>query len=497
MPGKTRLMLFMELATERETLKRAISVALLVGIILNLINQPEIFFSFSFHEINIIQIFLTFIVPFAVSTYSSVLSNYTVKPGKVSKLDAILKCKSCKKTDFHVHIGQPIEECPECKEKTRWNPTQIFSSVQTDQELLKSLALFARYNPQPLFRIDEEGGILSANPESENILEQENLVGQKIKAFFPEIEQTNLHELAQKGNRKELIVSLSDNYYNLVLQGVPVLNSIHVYGSDVTEIILAERKIKKQAEEIRSSIHYAWRIQRAMLPENKLVKRIFPEHFIFYQPRDIVSGDFYWVDQVDKYRIAVVADCTGHGVPGAFMSMMGISLLNEIILRENTLEPDRILNKLRERLVLSLKTSNKAEVTDGMDISLIVIDDETSSLTFAGAYNSLYIFRDQELIEIKADHMPVGKFIVDETPFSKKTTTINKGDRLVLFTDGYKDQDGGEKNKKLSSKKFKSLLLNSSSLPVKQQLEALDNNFEEWKGENEQMDDVLVMGIDI
>mgnify|MGYP006297121033 CR=1 FL=1 len=422
MPGKTtRFRFFMDLATEKRTLKRAIRVALLVGVILNLINQPGIFVSFSFHEASIAKILLTFIVPFGVSLYSSILSGSKVKPGRVSRLDAILKCKRCNKTNFHVHLGEPVGECPECKKKTRWSPAQIFLFARTDQELLKSLALFARYNPQPLFRIDRDGVILGANPESEKLLDQESLAGQKVQASIPEDEQVNLHELAHKGYKKEFVVSLSGHDYNFVLQGVPVLNSIHVYGNNITEIIRAEKKIKKQAEEIQSSIHYAWRIQRAMLPETNLVHRIFPGHFIFYRPRNIVSGDFYWVNRVYNYRIAVVADCTGHGVPGAFMSMMGISLLNEIILREKIVEPDKILNKLRSRLLLSLKTSNnKTQVSDGMDISLVIIDDEKKTLTFAGAYNPLYIFRNQELIELKGDRMPIGKFVNDDTPFSQK-----------------------------------------------------------------------------
>jgi PAS domain-containing protein len=252
MPGKTtRFRFFMDLATEKRTLKRAIRVALLVGVILNLINQPGIFVSFSFHEASIAKIFLTFIVPFGVSLYSSILSGSKVKPGRVSRLDAILKCKRCKKTNFHVHLGEPVGECPECREKTRWSPAQIFSFARTDQELLKSLALFARYNPQPLFRINREGVILGANPESEKLLNQQNLAGQKIQAFIPEVEQVNLSELAQNGYKKEFVVLLSGHDYNFVLQGVPVLNSIHVYGNNITEIIRAEKKIKQQAEEIQ------------------------------------------------------------------------------------------------------------------------------------------------------------------------------------------------------------------------------------------------------
>lgn len=487
---------YIQLAFERRTFIRAIRVAILIGIILNLINNSSTLFVYSLSSANLGRIFLTFLVPYLVSTYSSVISGSQLKIGSISRLDALLKCKNCKKTNFLVHIGQVFDECPQCKKNTRWSLVNLYSKLSSNSDLLKSLALFARYNPQPLFRIDSFGIILGSNPASEQLFSVENLNGIKLEQFIPEVAKIDLLQLIRDEGVREILISHSAKFYNLVFRGVPVLNSVHVYGNNITEIVKAERKIKQQADEIQESINYAWRIQKAMLPDEDMMTGLFPEHFIFYRPRNTVSGDFYWVNQIGHHKIVAVADCTGHGVPGAFMSMMGISLLNEIILREKNVSPSIILNTLRERLILSLKTgSKKANIADGMDISLAVIDENLEIITFSGAYNSLYIVRDSELIILEADRMPVGEYINDTVSFTEKIFSTQTGDRLVLYTDGYKDQYGGEKNKKLTSRLFKELLIESSALLCNEQFLSIENKFDNWKNEHEQIDDVLVMGI--
>jgi serine phosphatase RsbU (regulator of sigma subunit) len=490
--------IFFHLASEKRTVKRTVIISLIIGLILNLINQPELLTAFSFQNLNIVQILLTFMIPYGVSTYSTILSNYTVQPGQISKLDANFQCKRCKKADFRVRIGELIEECPQCQDHTRWKPLMLFSKQDSDQELIKSLALFARYNPQPLFRINKKSSIIGANPKSEELLGHNDLAGKELKEFIPEVGEMELEELIKKEQIKHFITSISDNYYTFVFKGLSTLDSIHVYGTDITQIIRAEEQIKKQAGEIQSSIHYASRIQSAMLPESKMIQQVFPNHFIFYRPKNTVSGDFFWINQISHFRIAIAADCTGHGVPGAFMSMMGISLLNEIILREEKLEADEILNKLRQRLISSLETKNaQQKVQDGLDISLAIIDDQANMLYYAGAFNPLYLLRDKQLSEITADRMPIGRYIHDTVPFSQKSTSFEHGDRIILFTDGYKDQYGGKDNKKISSRRFKNLLTDSSNLPVQEQLAEIESFFDQWKGNQEQIDDVLVMGIEL
>lgn len=489
---------YLQLALEKKTFIRAIRVALLVGIILNLINNPQLFFDFSGSELNSLRILLTFLVPFFVSTYSSVLSNSNLKPETISPIDALLQCKSCRETDFHVHIGQEIKECPKCKKKTRWSPRRIFSKLNSNNELLKSLALFARHNPQPLFRIDSDSIIMGANPASESLFDTDTLTGMKLAELIPELLETDFAKIIQNQEVKEIILQMGETHYNFVLKGVRVLDSVHIYGNNITEIVLAEQKIKQQAKEIQESIQYALRIQQAMLPGTDLVSELFPKNFIFYRARNTVSGDFYWLNRVNNCKILAVADSTGHGVPGAFMSMMGISLLNEIVLREKVTSPAAILNVLRERLILSMQASGRnTNMADGMDISVLVMDDKDSILRFSGAYNPLYIFREGELTILEADSMPVGEHVKDYLQFTEKTLTYNQGDRLVLFTDGYKDQFGGENDKKINSNKFKEIFLNSLHLSMDSTLDFITEYYDSWKNNNQQIDDVLIMGIEL
>jgi serine phosphatase RsbU (regulator of sigma subunit) len=212
----------------------------------------------------------------------------------------------------------------------------------------------------------------------------------------------------------------------------------------------------------------------------------------------VVSGDFYWVGRVNHLRILAVADSTGHGVPGGFMSMLGSTLLNEIILREKTVEPHHILNHLRSRLLQSLKTGqNEASVQDGMDIALVVVDDKHKKLSYAGAFNPLIIIRGHELTLIKADDMPIGRHYNENQLFTKKEFDLDPNDKVYLFTDGFKDQFGGEHDKKYSFKAFKNLLLESAVYPLIKQQQVIQQSFDDWMQGYEQIDDVLVFGFKV
>ncbi len=485
------------LATEKRTLGRAIRVALLVGIILNLINNPEIFFSLSFHEFHPGRAALVFVVPFAVSIYSSILTNSSLKPGKISEVDAILKCNNCRQTDFSVSIGQQIDACPQCKKDTRWKLSKIFSTTSSGNDVLKSLALFARHNPQPLFRLDHHGMIIGDNPAAETMLAHDNNAGEKLELFIPAVKGIDWEKLINREEATEVLISLNKHYYNFLLKGIPALQTVHVYGNDITGIVLAEEKIRLQAKDIGSSIQYAWRIQKSMLPGEAFMSSMFPSSFVFYRPRNIVSGDFYWVNQIEDLWIIAVADCTGHGVPGAFMSMLGISLLNDIILRERIVEPDNILNELRKRLIFSLSLNqDDSGMTDGMDIALVTVHSIENVLAFAGAYNPLLICREGSLIVHEADRMPVGKFVGETPPFTVKRDRVLKGDRIFLYSDGYQDQFGGEKNKKFSQRRFRELLLQTNQLSFDEVNHTIEKTFDSWKSNNTQVDDVLILGIE-
>ena len=262
---------------------------------------------------------------------------------------------------------------------------------------------------------------------------------------------------------------------------------------------------KKQIENIYSeltdSIYYAEKIQRAVLPTPELMSSMLSEYFILFKPKDIVSGDFYYVAKRKNIIIAAVADCTGHGVPGAFMSMLGVSFLNEIIAKENVLQANQVLNELRNSVVKSLQQKGVVgEQKDGMDISFIVYDVDSGKLQYAGANSPLYIVSGStnELTEIKPDKMPVSIY-VNMKSFTNHVVQLEKGDTLYLSSDGYSDQFGGELGKKLYSKQYKKIIQENSNKPMSLQKEALDNLFEKWKNNHAvkypQTDDVTVLGI--
>ena len=270
------------------------------------------------------------------------------------------------------------------------------------------------------------------------------------------------------------------------------------------EIILQKIEIEKKNTSLTDSIHYALRIQEAMLPTNEMIASNLPEHFILYKPRDIVSGDFYWFRQIKNYTFIAAADCTGHGVPGAFMSMLGISILNEIITKRDLNPPNEVLDELRKRIKKSLHQKGQdGQTQDGMDIAMCVIDNESNEIQFSGAFNPMYVFRkstidnNYELIETKADRMPIGVHPFDNKNFTSKTMKLQTNDTLYLFSDGYASQFGGEKSEKFKTRRLKNILLKIQNKNLLEQKEILEAAFKEWQGNNEQVDDILLIGIRI
>ena len=290
------------------------------------------------------------------------------------------------------------------------------------------------------------------------------------------------------------------------------------------EGIIAERtaEIRRQKEELTDSIEYASRIQRALLPSDRLLDDHQLEHFILFRPRDIVSGDFFWMAAKNGKLIVVVADCTGHGVPGAFMSMLGMTFLDEIVIKAEVTDTAGVLDQLRNHVISSLKQSGKTikeSNKDGMDLSMISIDMDTREIQFSGAYNPIYLVRpltrsekkkaknggeldlprgsmhdDKHLLmQIRADQMPIG-ISEKSVPFSSDTYNY-EGYSIYMFTDGYLDQFGGERGKKFMSRNFKKLILELQSVPLKEQGVAMEKILLNWMGNISQIDDILVMGL--
>ncbi len=275
------------------------------------------------------------------------------------------------------------------------------------------------------------------------------------------------------------------------------------------EIVIQSDKLSEQNKHITDSIIYASKIQTAILPSNTKMSDILPNHFILFKPRDIVSGDFYWVKKIDQYTIIATADCTGHGVPGAFMSMLGIAFLNDIVYKRKITKPSVALEELRQQVKISVKqvpedqeNYNKIDqyvncnVNDGMDIALCVIDTELKTLDYSGANSPVLLIKDNQLTELQPTKNPIGIYF-NEIPFENQQIKLSGDETLYLFTDGYIDQFGGKNGTKYYRQRFNELLFDNHKKTMTEQKEILKNTLNKWKGDYKQVDDILVMGIKI
>ena len=256
--------------------------------------------------------------------------------------------------------------------------------------------------------------------------------------------------------------------------------------------------IEEKQAEITDSINYAKKIQDAMMTSSVYLKETLPKSFILFKPKDVVSGDFYWIYKDQEENIFfTVADCTGHGVPGAFMSMIGTSLLNEIIIEKGLKDTDKILGEMRSQIIKSLHQEEDGGQKDGMDISLCKLNIKKKLVEFSGAHNSLIHISEDKLNNYRGDHQPVGLLLGDKKPFTKHEVKLKKNDMLYIYSDGYQDQFGGEKGKKYMGAKFKKQLLRINKESTEKQLILLEEEFKSWTHNYEQIDDVCVMGVRI
>ncbi|PBQ30711.1 hypothetical protein CNR22_02620 [Sphingobacteriaceae bacterium] len=277
------------------------------------------------------------------------------------------------------------------------------------------------------------------------------------------------------------------------------------------EVVLQKVEIQNQKDtleeknrEITDSINYAKNIQSAFIPSEQKFNSHFKDSFVLFKPKDIVSGDFYWVHEKDDMLFYVTADCTGHGVPGGFMTMLGLSFLDEIIASQNISDPSEVLNLMRDKIISTLnQTGNFGQNKDGMDITVCCIHKSKKELEFSSANNDLYIIRNnpslpegKEFFEYKANRQPCGYSDFNK-PFTKHIIPLSDGDSIYTFTDGFADQFGGPKGKKFRYKQFEEMLLKNSHIGFSAQKNLLNNANETWKGTLEQVDDILVVGIKI
>jgi serine phosphatase RsbU (regulator of sigma subunit) len=288
------------------------------------------------------------------------------------------------------------------------------------------------------------------------------------------------------------VSSLYNKSFTLRFENLGLIENLK---TNYLEIAHQKEIIEYKNKEITDSINYAERILSSFLASKDLLSRNLNEYFILFSPKDIVSGDFYLASELSNGNFAIVtADSTGHGVPGAIMSLLNITALEKAI--ETEVSPDRILNQARTTIIERLKKDGSSEGgKDGMDCSIVSFNSNKNKIQIASANNAVWIIRNKQVIEVKADKMPVGKHDRQDIPFGLQEVDIQNGDVVYSLTDGFPDQFGGEKGKKFMRKNLKSLFLEIAHLPMTEQRQLLENTFEEWKGDMEQVDDVTIVGI--
>jgi len=341
--------------------------------------------------------------------------------------------------------------------------------------------------------------IVRAKNEVGVLTESYNIMSEQLKKYFDELKDLNKN-LEQKVIERTAFIEKQKEEIE----------------SQRDEVIKQRNFIKEQNIQITDSIQYAKNIQKSIIPSISKIDSILESYFLIFIPKDILSGDFYWIKQKSEETIIIGADCTGHGVPGAMMSILGISSINEIINSGNYKNTADILNQLRTKIIEALKTEGKEQsAQDGMDLSLIILNKDKKTLQFSGANNSLFITskhqittkediirisqkenKEAKLYEIRADRMPVGSYVKEDTPFSYHNIKLNKGDRIYIYSDGFPDLFNFSKHQKYSKKRFKDLLLSTYLLPIEQQKEEIMKEYKNWL-DDYQIDDILIWGIAI
>lgn len=262
------------------------------------------------------------------------------------------------------------------------------------------------------------------------------------------------------------------------------------------EVLQQRNLLQSRTKNIEDSLKYAQRIQKAMFTTPGEMRALFPDSFIFQQPKDIVSGDFYWARRINGRVLFSVADCTGHGVPGAFMSLIGLEFFRQIVVEKEILQPAEILNQMNRYFDLVFGKLEELSLKDGIDLAFCAYDYQNRILEYAGAFNPVYIIRDNEIIEVKGDRIIVGPdFGLQRRSFRNRRVKLEEDDVLYLFSDGYADQFGGPEGKKFKYRRFRHLLMTIHKLPMEEQHRKIEENISEWMGQHDQIDDQMVIGI--
>jgi serine phosphatase RsbU (regulator of sigma subunit) len=347
---------------------------------------------------------------------------------------------------------------------------------------------------------------IGSNKTKQNVIRQEFKYEYEKQHFADSLAFVKEQDMKELQHQNQLEKEQNQRYYlyvgivfllllgSIVLRGYQRKKKDHeIISLQKTEVENQKDIVEEKNQEILDSIIYAKRIQNAILPQDKLVEEHLKDSFILYKPKDIVAGDFYWLEHKNGKVLFAAADCTGHGVPGAMVSVVCNNGLNRSVREYGLTDPGQILDKTRE-IVIQEFAKSEEDVKDGMDIAICVI--ENNQLHYAGANIPLWIIRNGEILETKANKQPIGKFDNPE-PYTTHSFEMLKGDTIYIFSDGYVDQFGGEKSKKFKIRAFRDLLLSIQDKSMKEQMTLIDENFEVWKDNNDQVDDVCVIGVRI
>ncbi len=274
------------------------------------------------------------------------------------------------------------------------------------------------------------------------------------------------------------------------------MNADKSVSIDISEADRMAHEVQSHNRKIKESIHYARRIQNAILPNPRLINRALHDSFILYKPRDVVSGDFPWFAQLRETVFMAAVDCTGHGVPGALLSLVGYFLLNDIVRSRRITDPGKILDLLDEGVSTTLRPDEETGTKDGMDISLCKINPVTREVTYAGAHRPLYLVRDGVFEEIKGNRFPIGGGVFkNQTSFTSTTIQLSEGDSIYFCSDGFCDQFGGPMSRKFGTKQLREVISRVHSLPMKEARVVFEERWDNWKGREKQIDDVLLIGV--
>lgn len=355
----------------------------------------------------------------------------------------------------------------------------------------KSAQYLLGYNPNDLLGNAWWEIIRFSKPEGEE-------VKQKILSSF---DNTSITSQSFEHKLKTSVGGIKWIHWNVSYLNEEQLIGI---GYDITEnknserrLIETNKRLSEQNKDITDSIYYAQRIQKTILQRQEQLKEMFSDSFLLYKPKDIVSGDYYWFYEDDEFKYVATVDCTGHGVPGAMMSMVANAMFKEVFINRKISNPADILYALDEELLKSINVNQETVAYDGMDVSLIRVAKTTNELAFAGAFRSLLIVRNGEVMEINGSRYPIGFYSGIDKVFETQYVQLKTNDCIYLFTDGFTDQFGGEKNKKLKKSNFKELLSTIYEMDLEEQEAFLEYSFNNWKQDISQTDDVLVIGVKI